>query len=113
MTDNGSNFKVTDSAAKRIGELLAEEEDKSVKFRITVLGGGCSGFQYNFDFSNEKNDDDHVFANNGIEVLIDDTSMEFLDNSQIDYVQTLGSAAFVISNPNTTAECGCGNSFSV
>lgn len=106
-------FTVTDNAAKRINALLAQEENKKQRLRIEVLGGGCSGFQYNMDFDAKKNDDDLVFENHGAEVVIDSTSMEFLAGSSVDYVETLGSAAFEIKNPNATANCGCGNSFSV
>lgn len=106
-------FTITESAAKRIAELITQEDDKNAKLRISVLGGGCSGFQYNYDFDSSKNNDDLVFERDNVQVLIDETSIEFLNHCSIDYVETLGSAAFEIKNPNATANCGCGNSFSV
>lgn len=107
------DFAVTQNAAKRISHLIESEEDKNVRMRVAVLGGGCSGFQYKFDFDSQKNDDDLVFKQNDIEVVVDTTSLELLKGSELDYVETLGSAAFVVKNPNATANCGCGNSFSV
>ena len=106
-------FTITENAAKRIAELITQEDDKNAKLRISVLGGGCSGFQYNYEFTSSKNDDDLTFARDDVQVLIDETSIEFLNHCSIDYVETLGSAAFEIKNPNATANCGCGNSFSV
>ncbi len=110
---NKNNFTITDNAAKRIVKLIEDEDDQNVKLRISVLGGGCSGFQYNFDFDAKVDDSDLLFEKNGVEVVIDETSIEFINGSQLDYVETLGSAAFAITNPNATANCGCGNSFSV
>lgn len=107
-----ATFNITENAAKRIEELLADEEKGSF-LRISVLGGGCSGFQYNYEFDKKKNDDDKSFKNNNIEVVIDETSLEFLNKCQLDFKTTIGSAAFEISNPNATANCGCGNSFAV
>lgn len=106
-------FAVTENAAKRIAYLTTLEENKNVRLRIAVLGGGCSGFQYNFDFDAACNPDDKIFTTDGVEVLVDETSLELLRNSVLDYVETLGSAAFVVKNPNATAKCGCGNSFAV
>lgn len=106
-------FTVTDSAAARIAYLITQEENKEVFFRIAVLGGGCSGFQYRMDFDTQRNDDDLTFSHNGVDVVIDQTSLEFIEGSCLDYVETLGSAAFTVTNPNATANCGCGNSFAV
>lgn len=106
-------FFVTDNAAKRINFLLEQEENKSQRLRIEVLGGGCSGFQYNMDFDTKRNEDDLIFENNKAQVIIDETSFDFISGSALDYVETLGSAAFEIKNPNATANCGCGNSFAV
>jgi iron-sulfur cluster insertion protein len=112
-TKTSENFIISENAAKRIAQLMDDEENKNVRLRISVLGGGCSGFQYNYDFDTAKNNDDLLFEKDGIEVVIDDTSIEFISGSMLDYVETLGSAAFEIKNPNATANCGCGNSFSV
>jgi iron-sulfur cluster insertion protein len=111
---SSQDFTLTENAAKRILQLLEKEEDKNANLRISVLGGGCSGFQYNFDFDSDSNEDeDVIFSNSDANVIIDKTSLEFLKGSSLDYVQTLGSAAFTIKTPNATANCGCGNSFSV
>lgn len=107
------NFIISQNAAKRISKLIQDEENKQVHLRISVLGGGCSGFQYNYDFDTTKNADDLIFEKDGVEVVIDTTSIEFIKGSMLDYVETLGSAAFEIKNPNATANCGCGNSFAV
>lgn len=107
------NFSLTQNAAKRISFLLTAEEDKNARMRISVLGGGCSGFQYKFDFDSIKNDDDVIFSTDGVEAIVDETSLELIKGSVLDYVETLGSAAFVVKNPNATAKCGCGNSFAV
>lgn len=108
-----ASFNITDSAAGRISYLMSDEEDKNLNLRISVLGGGCSGFQYKYEFDPKKNEDDLSFKKNDIQVVIDNTSIEFLNNCTLDYVETLGAAAFEIKNPNATANCGCGNSFSV
>lgn len=107
------SFNVTDSSANRIKELLEDEADENTFFRIEVLGGGCSGFQYNFDFDTKEREDDIVFEHLGVKVVIDEQSLEFVSDSTLDYVVTLGSASFSITNPNATANCGCGNSFAV
>ncbi len=111
MTQN--NFEITDNAAKRIAYLFEQESRTALFFRITVLGGGCSGFQYKYDFDTQTNDKDIVIEKDGARVAIDDISIGFLKDSKIDYVEDLGSAGFEIKNPNATAKCGCGNSFSI
>lgn len=104
---------ISDSAAKRIAHLLDTEPEGS-KLRVSILGGGCSGFQYHFDFDAESlSDDDKLFEKDGAKVVIDDTSLEMLNDSTIDYVETLGASAFEIKNPQATASCGCGNSFAI
>lgn len=108
----GEKFIITENAAKRINE-LRQKEPQDAKFRISVNGGGCSGFQYNFEFVASKGNDDNIFEKNGAIVVIDEMSMGFLLGSKLDYVETLGSAGFEIKNPLATATCGCGNSFSV
>lgn len=106
-------FFISDSAAKRIAYLLTTEPE-GARLRVSVLGGGCSGFQYHFDFDTaEPAEDERVFEKDGAKLIIDETSLELLDQSMIDYVETLGAAAFEIKNPQATASCGCGNSFSI
>jgi iron-sulfur cluster insertion protein len=106
-------FGVTDAAAKRIAWVLTQEEHKGLMLRIAVSGGGCSGFQYNFTFDDTKNDADFVIERDGATVLVDDTSLELLKGSEIDYVEDMIGASFQIKNPQAKSTCGCGNSFSV
>jgi iron-sulfur cluster insertion protein len=105
-------FSVTDNAAKRIA-FLAAKEAKPVAMRVAVLGGGCSGFQYNFSFEEAASDDDLTIERNGARVLVDSTSLELLKGSQLDYVEEMVGSSFQVKNPNATSSCGCGNSFSV
>ena len=107
-----STFSVTDNAAKRIA-FLAGKEAKPVAMRVAVLGGGCSGFQYNFSFEEGANDDDLTIERNGARVLVDSTSLELLKGSELDYVEEMVGSSFQVRNPNATSSCGCGNSFSV
>ena len=104
---------ISDSAAKRVLVLRGQEGDDSLMLRITVSGGGCSGFQYGFSFDNQKNEDDYVFEHMGIAVVTDDASLDLLNGSVIDFVEDLMGASFQIKNPNATASCGCGSSFAV
>ena len=107
-------FNLTESAAKRINHLKAQEGKDSLRFRISVKGGGCSGFQYEFTLdSNTPAPSDTVIAKDGAEVVIDDVSLGIVTGSVLDYTEDLASAGFAIKNPNATAKCGCGNSFSV
>jgi iron-sulfur cluster insertion protein len=106
------NLQITESAAKRIGKLM-QSEQAGAKLRVAVEGGGCNGFQYKFDFDLNKNPDDIIIAGHGVEVLIDETSIELVKGSVLDYIETLGFAHFEIKNPQAASSCGCGNSFSV
>lgn len=103
---------LTERAAKQIAKVL-ENEDPGKVLRIGVIGGGCSGFQYTFNIDDERADDDLVLARDGATVLIDSMSLEFLEGSEIDYVDELIGASFQIRNPNAQAACGCGTSFAV
>ena len=105
-------FSGTDSAAKRIA-FLAAKEPRPVMMRVAVLGGGCSGFQYNFSFEERRNEDDLLIEQGGASVLVDSTSLELLKGSELDYVEEMVGAAFQVKNPNAASSCGCGNSFSV
>jgi len=108
------NFSLTESAAARINVLKSRESEPNMRFRILVKGGGCSGFQYEFNLdAQEPAPGDIIVALNGAEVVIDDVSIGLLGGSVLDYVEDLASAGFEIKNPNATARCGCGNSFSV
>lgn len=102
----------TDSAANKVKDLIAEEGNAELKLRVFVSGGGCSGFQYGFTFDEVKNDDDTVLEKNGVTLLIDPMSYQYLVGAEIDYSEGLEGAQFVIKNPNATSTCGCGSSFS-
>ncbi|MEO1240569.1 MAG: iron-sulfur cluster insertion protein ErpA [Pseudomonadota bacterium] len=103
---------VSDRAATKIAAILAREPE-GAKLRVAVEGGGCSGFQYKFDIVDARDDDDLVLDANGHDVLIDSVSVEYLSGSVIDFSDELIGAAFKINNPNATASCGCGTSFSL
>ena len=105
------SLNLTQAAAKRIAHLSSFEN--ASYFRVRVDGGGCSGFQYKFDFDTEKQIDDVEISAHGVTVLVDEMSQEFLQNAELDYVEELLGSFFKISNPNATASCGCGTSFSV
>jgi iron-sulfur cluster insertion protein len=107
-----TSFSVSESAARRIA-FLATKEAKPVMMRVAVLGGGCSGFQYNFSFEEQRNDDDLLIERNGASVVVDATSLELLKGSELDYVEEMVGSSFQVKNPNATSSCGCGNSFSV
>lgn len=107
-----ANVTVTDRAARKIGEILKTEPAGSM-FRVSVQGGGCSGFQYKFDVEQSKADDDIVLARDGATVLIDTVSLQYIAGSEIDFVDDLIGAAFKINNPQAKASCGCGTSFTL
>jgi iron-sulfur cluster insertion protein len=102
----------TDNAANKVKELIEEEGNDELKLRVFVSGGGCSGFQYGFTFDEVKNDDDTAMEKNGVTLLIDAMSYQYLVGAEIDYQEGLEGAQFVIKNPNATSTCGCGSSFS-
>ncbi len=102
----------SDSAAAKVGELIAEEGNDNLKLRVYVSGGGCSGFQYGFTFDEEVNEDDTSIVNGGVTVLIDSMSIQYLAGAEVDYKEDVSGAQFVIRNPNATTTCGCGSSFS-
>ncbi len=101
----------SDSAANKVKELIEEEGNPDLKLRVFVSGGGCSGFQYGFTFDEDQNDDDTVMEKNGVRLLIDPMSFQYLVGAVIDYSEGLEGAQFVIKNPNATSTCGCGSSF--
>ena len=105
-------FGLSLSAAERIQHMLSGEPEGSF-FRVAVLGGGCSGFQYDFSIDQKRNDDDIVFTAHGVDVVVDDMSIELIDHAELDYVQDLMGSYFAVTNPNATASCGCGTSFSI
>ncbi len=103
----------TDSAADKVRDLLIDEGNPNLKLRVFVQGGGCSGFQYGFTFDEDINDDDTALEKNGVQLLVDPMSFQYLVGAEIDYKEDLEGAQFVIRNPNATTTCGCGSSFSV
>ncbi len=104
---------ITQSAITKISSLIAEEKNPDIKLRTFVQGGGCSGFSYGFTFDEVQNEDDTAVQRDGITLLIDSMSYQYLVGSEIDYREGLEGAHFVINNPNAKNSCGCGNSFSV
>jgi iron-sulfur cluster assembly accessory protein len=108
---NPEAIKLTDKAAEKVKNLLGGKPGEQA-LRVAVRGGGCSGFQYALALDSEK-DDDHVFENRGVSVVVDKVSMQFVFGSEVDYVDGLQGAGFVVNNPNVVAACGCGSSFQV
>ena len=107
-----ANVSVSERAARRIGEILTAEAPGTM-LRVSVEGGGCSGFQYRFDMEKTREPDDFVISRNGATVLIDPIALRYLEGAEIDFVDDLIGASFKIANPNATASCGCGTSFSI
>ncbi len=102
----------TDSAASKVADLIAEDGNPDLKLRVFVQGGGCSGFQYGFTFDEVANDDDTTMTKNGVSLLVDAMSYQYLMGAEIDYKEDLQGAQFVIKNPGASSTCGCGSSFS-
>ena len=112
MTESTTpDLTMTDRAARRIGEILKAEP--GAMLRLSVLGGGCSGFQYKFDVERERADDDVLVVRNGITMLVDPVSLQYLAGSEVDFVDDLIGASFKVNNPKAKASCGCGTSFSL
>ena len=112
MSDTESLLVFTDSAANKVKSLIEEEGNDNLKLRVYVTGGGCSGFQYGFTFDEDINDGDTSVEKNGVTLLIDPMSYQYLVGAEIDYKEDLEGSQFVIRNPNATTTCGCGSSFS-
>lgn len=111
-TAQADDLVVTERAARRILKVLSTEAPGAM-LRVSVSGGGCSGFQYVFSVDATRNDDDHLIERDGARVLVDETSLPFLKGSRLDFVDDLMGQAFRVDNPNATASCGCGTSFSL
>jgi iron-sulfur cluster insertion protein len=103
----------TDAAVAKVGELIAEDGNPNLKLRIYVNGGGCSGFEYGFAFDEAVNEDDFRIDKDGVSLLIDAMSMQYLSGAEVGYEDGLEGSRFIIKNPNATSTCGCGSSFSV
>lgn len=106
-------MKLGTEAISKLQEMIAEENNPNLKLRVFVQGGGCSGFQYGFTFDEVKNDDDFDWDFDGVNVVVDSMSLQYLQEAQVDYVEDNMGANFVIKNPNATSTCGCGSSFSM
>lgn len=103
----------TDAAATKVKNLVEEEGNPDLKLRVYVTGGGCSGFQYGFTFDEEQADDDTVITNQGVDLVVDPMSYQYLVGATVDYSEGLKGAQFMINNPNATTTCGCGSSFTI
>lgn len=112
-TFNPSSINLSASAIKKVRDLVAEEENDQLKLRVFITGGGCSGFQYGFTFDELVADDDTALEAGGVTLLVDPMSLQYLVGSEVDYTEGLEGSRFVVNNPNATATCGCGSSFSI
>ena len=107
------SVELTSAAAARVASLADKEGNPKLMLRVGVLGGGCSGFQYEISFAEQINSDDQIFETDGVKMVIDETSLPFLNGAKVDFVQELIGASFRIDNPNASSSCGCGSSFSL
>ena len=107
------NIEITESAANRVKELIAKDSKNMIALRISVDGGGCSGFMYQYKLVDAINYDDYTLESHEIKIAIDPTSQQFLNGCKVEFIQELGSNFFKITNPKATAKCGCGNSFDI
>ena len=108
-----STLVFTDNAANKVKQLIEEEGNDQLKLRVFITGGGCSGFQYGFTFDENEQEGDTVIVNDGVTMLVDPVSYQYLVGAEVDYKEDLSGAQFIINNPNATTTCGCGSSFSV
>jgi iron-sulfur cluster insertion protein len=106
-------LQFTSAAASKVRELIAEEGNAALKLRVYIQGGGCSGFQYGFEFDEQQGEDDLAVQTDGVTLLVDPLSLQYLMGAQVDYTESLHGAQFVIRNPNAKTTCGCGSSFAV
>lgn len=104
---------LSEAAAQRIATLIERQGNPRLKLRLSVDGGGCSGFQYKFGFDEAVQDDDTVVERNGVTMVVDAVSLPLLEGAEVDFVETLGAASFQVKNPNAQSSCGCGTSFSI
>lgn len=108
-----TNISFSDKAAAKVKNLLSAEGDDSLRLRVFITGGGCNGFSYGFTFDEDVAEDDAVVDNDGVSMVVDAMSYPYLEGSEVDYVEDLNGSQFVVANPNASATCGCGNSFSI
>ena len=105
-------IQMTDTAVAKVNEILAQQDPKPKGLRLSVVGGGCSGFQYSMAFENQQLPLDKVYNYDGLQIYVDQASLLYLENCRVDYVETMEGAGFKFENPNVTSTCGCGSSFS-
>ncbi|RRC97004.1 iron-sulfur cluster insertion protein ErpA [Amphritea balenae] len=113
MTDQALTMAFSNSAAAKVRSLIEEEQNDNLKLRVFITGGGCAGFSYGFTFDEAVADDDTAIENDGVTMLVDPMSFQYLAGAEVDYKEGLQGSQFVINNPNATTTCGCGSSFSI
>jgi iron-sulfur cluster insertion protein len=118
MTDIPTEFTplslvFTDSAASKVKTLITEEDNDALMLRVFVTGGGCSGFEYGFTFDEDLEEDDTVIENQGVKLVVDSLSYQYLTGAEVDFKEDLQGSRFVVTNPNAASTCGCGNSFAI
>ncbi|MCH7487841.1 MAG: iron-sulfur cluster insertion protein ErpA [Proteobacteria bacterium] len=107
------DITISDSAAKRISELVAGEGSAGLMLRVSISGGGCSGFQYGFSLDGTRNDDDLLFERNGVKVVVDQVSLDYIKGAELDFIKEMIGSYFSLKNPNASSTCGCGSSFAI
>ena len=112
-TETADKLTLTVACAQRVKALREMEGNADLMLRVAVSGGGCSGFQYGFSLDDTIADDDLTFERDGVKIVVDETSLELLEGSEVDYTEDLGGAYFKVTNPNATSSCGCGSSFAI
>ncbi|MBJ7549795.1 iron-sulfur cluster insertion protein ErpA [Marinomonas ostreistagni] len=113
MVESADPISMTQAAAAKLQSLIEEEENERLMLRVYVTGGGCSGFQYGFTFDEEYQEDDTEVIRDGVKLVVDPLSFQYLVGSEVDYQENLEGARFTVTNPNATSTCGCGASFSI
>lgn len=113
MSDASIPLEFTDAAANKVKMLVADEENPNLKLRVYITGGGCSGFQYGFTFDEKVNEGDMTIEKNGVALVVDPMSLQYLIGGTVDYTEGLEGSRFIVNNPNATTTCGCGSSFSI
>ncbi|WP_341501969.1 iron-sulfur cluster insertion protein ErpA [Gallaecimonas sp. GXIMD4217] len=113
MSDAPMPIQFTDAAARKVKVLIEEEHNPELKLRVYVTGGGCSGFQYGFTFDEKTNEGDTLIEKEGVTLVVDPMSLQYLVGGEVDYTEGLQGSRFIVNNPNASTTCGCGSSFSV